>query len=64
MVKETKFKVGEEVIAYLRHSANKIGKVPVRVRLDKIERVWGKNTYFVSNDVGGKFPTRTIKKIK
>lgn len=62
--KKADFSVGQEVISYLRHSIPKIGKVPVKVKIDKIIGNYGRKTYFVSNDVGGKFPTRSIKKIK
>jgi hypothetical protein len=55
------FEVGEEIISYLRNSVGE--KIPVRVRIDKIINNFGHTTYSVSNDVGGKFPTRIVKKI-
>lgn len=61
MSKKQKFKIGEEVIAWLRHSMG--GRIPVRVTIKKITGQFG-NTYIVSTDVGGKFPTRSIKKLK
>lgn len=61
MKKKQEFNVGEEIISYLRHSV--VGIVPVRVKIDKIIGNFGRKTYIVSNEVGGKFPTRTIKKI-
>lgn len=59
--KSQEFQIGEEIISYLRHSV--VGMVPIRVKIDKIIGIFGRKTYVVSNDVGAKFPTRTVKKL-
>ncbi len=62
MTNKIEFKIGDEVVSYLKHSS--LGKIPVRGKIKEVIGKYGRKTYVISGGIAADYPTRTVKKAK